>query len=117
MHLFSQSLIMTILFSCCNHVLASEPIALEGTYFVSPQYYIDAIPGAKNTHYRMVLKGQSAKELYELMETNVRIDPCTQVKSKVIDSMKCLRFENSRGYECSFSIDVKNQKIDFGIVC
>ncbi len=104
-----------ILFS--THVFATESQSLEGSFFVSPEYYIDPSPDEKDTHYRIVLVGQSAKELYELMNVDVKIDHCTEAKSKTIGKMQCLHFESGRGYTCHFSIDVKNQEIGFGLAC
>ena len=100
-----------------TYVLAIESQPLEGSFFVSPQGYIDSSPEEKNTHYRIQLKGQSAKELYDLMESEIKIDRCTEAKSKTVGAMQCFHFENKRGYECDFSIDVENQKIEFGRAC
>lgn len=102
-------------FSTAGHTVESAP--LEGTFFVSPESYIDPSPNEKNTHYRISLKGQSAKELYDLMDSEIQLDQCTGVESKTVGAMQCFLFKNKRGYECHFSIDVKNQKIEYGLAC
>ena len=103
------------LFSNAAYTVESAP--LEGSFFVSPKGYIDPSPNDKNTHYRISLKGQSAKELYDLMESKVEIDHCTGALSKRVGAMQCYFFKNKRNYECHFSIDVKNQKIEYGLAC
>ena len=102
---------------CSNAAHANESTPLEGSFFVSPKSYIDPLPKEKNTHYRINLKGESAKQLYDLMDSKIEIDHCTGAKSKTVGAMQCLFFKNNRGYECHFSIDVKNQKIEFGLAC
>ena len=116
-HMLLKPLALIFFTLSSTYVLAIESQPLEGSFFVSPQGYIDPSPEEKNTHYRILLKGQSAKELYDLMESEIKIDRCTEAKSKTVGAMQCFHFENKRGYECNFSIDVENQKIEFGRAC
>ena len=81
------------------------------------ELHVDPSPNEKDTHYRINLKGQSAKKLYDLMDSGVEVDHCTGALSKRVGAMQCFFFENQRGYECNFSIDVKNQKIEYGLAC
>jgi len=96
---------------------AIELSTLEDSFSVVPKHYTNPLPKAKDTNYLISLRGQSSEELYNLVEADIKIDPCIEAKSKTVGETRCYNFENQRGYECDFSIDVENQNIEYGHVC
>ena len=91
---------------------------ISGIYAVTAESLID--PGEddpSNSHYRIQLKGDSAKALFQAMNVEPRIDECTGASAKSIGEMQCLLFENSGTYECHFSINIDEQTIEYGVVC
>ncbi len=106
-------------------LLASSTLALAGDwkdvtgiYALTPADYLDPPPGQKgNTHFRLQLTGDSAMDLYDAMPVEPIEDECTGGMAKSIQQMRCLYFENDGTYECHFSINIAEQKIEYGIAC
>lgn len=91
---------------------------IEGIYTVTPEGYLDPSEGeARDTHYRIQLKGQSAMDLYTAMKVDPVEDECTGGRAKNIEEMQCLFFKEENTYECHFSIDIANQEIGYGVAC
>lgn len=91
---------------------------LEGIYAVTAEGYIDPMESEpKDSHYRIQLKGSSAKDLYQSMKVETVKDECTGGMAKNINNMQCLYFKAGKSYECHFSINVARQKIDYGVAC
>jgi hypothetical protein len=91
---------------------------LTGIYAITPEDYLDPPPGQKeNTHLRLQLTGDSAKGLYDSMSVEPIEDECTGGMAKTIEQMKCLYFAGDKTYECHFSINIAEQKIEYGIAC
>ena len=110
------TLLLLFLFSQAS--LSADWKNIEGIYAVTPEMYID--PGEnelKDSHFRIQLKGQSAKDLYSAMKTKPVIDECTGGMAKNIINLQCLYFKTTNTYECHFSINIAKQKIEYGVVC
>lgn len=91
---------------------------VDGIYAVTSKDYLDSSENeAGHTHYRIQLRGDSAKDLYAAMESGTIKDECTGASLKKIGDMKCLYFEESLSYECHFSIDIEKQRIEYGVAC
>lgn len=91
---------------------------IKGIYAVTSKGYLDpAEDEAKDSHYRIQLQGESAKDLYLAMKVKPVKDECTGAEAKNIDEMQCLYFKRDSMYECHFSINVENQKIEYGVAC
>ena len=112
--------IITILFA-----IAIAPIAhsadwksLNGTYAFTSNGYLDpADDEQQDSHYRIQLKGNSAKDLYEAMKVKAVKDECAGDLAKNIGNMQCLYFQRDSSYECHFSINIAKQVIEYGIAC
>lgn len=87
--------------------------ALEGQYALTGSYTSDV----GNSHFRVLLTGKTAQDLYSAMEGQIVIDDCTNAKSKTVGQMQCFFYEESKTYECDFSIDLVEQTITHGLPC
>jgi hypothetical protein len=111
-------LAFTFLFAISTVALAEDWKDLTGTYAITPEDYLDPPPGQKeNTHFRLQLTGDSAKDLYNAMSVEPIEDECTGGAAKSIRQMKCEYFAGDDTYECHFSINIAEQKIEYGIAC
>ena len=91
---------------------------LEGIYSVTSLNLIDpAIDEITDSHFRIQLKGKSAKDLYHSIKSEPIVDECTGGLARNVGDMQCLFFERDNSFECHFSINVMNQEIDYGVVC
>jgi hypothetical protein len=91
---------------------------VTGIYAITAEDYLDPPPNQKkNTHFRLQLTGDSAKDLYNSMPVEPNEDECTGGMAKHIQHMKCLYFAGDKIYECHFSINIAEQKIEYGIAC
>jgi hypothetical protein len=91
---------------------------LTGIYAITGEDYLDPPTGQKeNTHLRLQLTGDSAKDLYDSMSVEPIEDECTGGMAKHIQHMQCLYFADDNTYECHFSINIAEQNIEYGIAC
>ncbi len=91
---------------------------VQGIYAVTAEHYIDPSDDEpKDSHYRIQLKGKSAKDLYRAMKVEPVKDECTDALAKNIGDMQCLYFKGETTYECHFSINLAKQKIEYGVAC
>ena len=91
---------------------------INGIYAVTSKGYIDPSEDEqKDSHYRIQLRGKSAKDLYTAIKVKPVIDECTGGMAKNIGDMQCLYFKEGSKYECHFSIDIAKQKIEYGVAC
>jgi len=91
---------------------------LEGTAAVTAQNYLDPAPGErKDSHWRVQLSGESAKELYLAMKGRESKDECTGGVMRQAGQMRCTKLASPLRYACDFSIDLRRQKIDHGVAC
>jgi hypothetical protein len=90
---------------------------LQGQYAITAQNLEPAEDELLDTHFRIQLTGVTAKELYDSMKVPETKDECTGAARRVVGKMRCLRFEDSKWYECDFSVNVMKQKIEYGVSC
>ncbi|MEH6578573.1 MAG: hypothetical protein V7731_16040 [Amphritea sp.] len=91
---------------------------IDGIYAVTSEGYLDPAENEqKDSHYRIQLKGQSAKDLYLAMKAKPVIDECTGSMAKNVNDMQCLYYKATNTYECHFSINISKQKIEYGVAC
>lgn len=111
-------LALTFLFAMSTVAFAEDWKDVTGIYAITPEDYLDPPPGQKvDTHFRLQLTGDSAKDLYNAMSVEPIEDECTGGMAKTIQQMKCLYFASDNTYECHFSINIAEQKIEYGIAC
>ena len=87
---------------------------LEGTYAITGEYTSEV---GVRSHYRFQLNGEAAKDMYQSLKVKTTIDECTEALSKKIENMQCLYYKSGEVYECHFSINLANQKIEYGVPC
>lgn len=91
---------------------------IDGIYAITSEGYLDPSENeAVHSHYRIQLRGESAKDLYAAMEGEPVEDDCTGASLKKIGDMQCLYFEGALSYECHFSINIEEQRIEYGVAC
>ena len=99
-------------------IQASDWKAIEGVYAVTPENYLDPSGEEINdSHYRFQLKGEAARDLYNAMKAKPAKDECTGGMAKTQGEMRCIFYEQGKSYECNFSINITEQKIEYGIAC
>jgi len=87
---------------------------VEGIYSVTAK---DMVSPIEDSHYRIQLKGVSAKDLYSAMKATPQKDDCTGAIAKNIGDMQCLYYKATNNYECHFSINIAEQEIEYGVSC
>ena len=111
-------LALTLLLASSTLSYAEDWKDVTGIYAITAEDYLDPPPEQKeNTHFRLQLTGDSAKDLYNAMSVEPIEDECTGGMAKSIQQMKCLYFASDNTYECHFSINIAEQKIEYGIAC
>jgi hypothetical protein len=92
--------------------------ALSGTYAITPEFYLDpSIDEPANSHIRFQLEGDAAKDLYDALPGEAVKDDCTGQNMKSAGEVRC-RFDGGETrYECDFSINLPEQKIEYGVAC
>ena len=91
---------------------------LTGTYAVTAMYYLDPPEeDPKDSHFRIQLTGDAARELYLAMKVAEKRDECTNATAKQIGEMQCLHYKNQKKYTCAFSVNIAQQKIEYGVAC
>jgi hypothetical protein len=111
-------LVLTLLLASSTFLFASDWKDVTGIYAITPEDYLDPPPTqAPDTHFRLQLTGDSARDLYNAMSVEPIEDECTGGMAKSIQQMKCLYFAGEDSYECHFSINIAEQKIEYGIAC
>ncbi len=91
---------------------------LSGTYAVTAENYLDPSPEEpKNSHFRLQLTGSAAKELYLAIPGSPSLDECTGAQAKSSGELQCLYFKSGAKYECAFSLDLIEHKVEYGVAC
>jgi len=93
---------------------------LSGTYEFAGKEAIDPPPDQpKDTHLQLYLSGSAAKDLYNALKAKAVADECIGggAKSKFQGAIACTMHEGGKTYECSFAVDLKNQKLDSVYAC
>ncbi len=99
-------------------VQAADWQDIEGIYSVTTGHYQRDESGAVElTHYRLQLKGQSARDLYQAMAVEAVQDECTGGMAKNLQDMQCIHYLQGDTYECHFSINLTTVEIEFGVSC
>lgn len=98
--------------------LAADWKPLQGTYALTAMNYLDpADDEPKDSHLRFQLSGDVAKDVYLAMKVAEKPDECTGASSKQVGEMQCLYDKNEDNYTCHFSINLMEQRIEYGIAC
>jgi len=93
---------------------------LSGTYAIAGKDAIDPPPDQpKDTHLQLLLAGSAAKDLYNALKVKATADECTgaNAKSKFQGAIACTMLDGGKEYECSFAVDLKNQKLEAIYAC
>jgi hypothetical protein len=99
-------------------VSAADWKNLEGTYAVTGANYLDpSVEEPRDSHLRIQLTGDAARDLYLTMKVVETPDECTGAMAKRVGEMQCLFFQGEKNYECHFSVDVMKQEIEYGVAC
>lgn len=113
-----KALVIFIVMAISSTAFSANWNNIDGIYSVTSDNYMDPSENEpKNTHYRIQLKGKSAKDLYTAISVKPVRDECTGAQSKNIGEMQCLFFKESATHECHFSINIPKQKIEYGVAC
>lgn len=97
---------------------AAEWKPLSGSYAVTTENYLDpAESESRNSHFRVQLSGQAAKDLFMAMKVTESKDECTGAMAKKVEAMQCIHYASPERYVCAFSLNVMAQKIEYGVSC
>jgi hypothetical protein len=109
-----RTILIIITLTLSFHAYSAEWKKVEGIYAVTAK---DMVSPVEDSHYKIQLKGQSAKDLYNSMKASPTKNDCTGAMAKNIGEMQCLYYKTNRSYECHFSINIAEQKIEYGVSC
>ena len=115
-----RSIVTLLLLLAALPVAAWQYQSLSGQYRIAGQTVIDPPPfEARDTHLHLELSGAAARDLYNAMKVAPKPDECAGDGAliKTIGEMQCLRSEDGKEFQCSFAIDIANQKITGAGVC
>ena len=99
-------------------VTAADWEPLSGIYAVTAENYLDPSPSEpKNSHFRIQLTGNSARDLYLAIPGDAVVDDCTGGLSKTAGEPQCVYIEEGSRYDCAFSIDLVEHKVEYGVAC
>ena len=93
-------------------------VPFKGEYRVAgPLAFGDIEEGT--THFYLHLTGDSAKALFQSIDVKAIDDECAGygTKIKYIGEKQCSESANKNKYECYFSINLIDQKIERGVSC
>lgn len=98
--------------------VAADWKPVKGTYAVTAKNYLDPPEDEpKDSHIRFQLSGETAKDIYLAMKAAEKPNECTGATAKQIGEMQCLFYKNEKKYACHFSLNVLQQKIEYGVAC
>ena len=115
-----RSIITILLLLAVLPVAAWQYKSLSGQYRIAGKTVVDPPPSeAKDTHLHLALSGAAARDLYNAMKVAPKPDECAGngAMIKTVGDMQCLRSEDGKDFQCSFAIDIANQKITGASVC
>jgi len=111
-------LLLIPLIAFAADLCAADWKAVRGTYAVTARNYLDPAEGEpKDSHLRLQLSGDVAKDLYAAMKVAETKDECTGAMAKKIGEMRCLYYKADKKYACNFSIDIMRQAVEYGVAC
>ena len=118
MNLPLRSVLVAALWGCLCLAQAADWKPIQGTFAVTSATLIDpADTERKDSHIRIQLTGRTARDLFAAMKAAPVKDECTGGVAKRIGEMQCVQFRAQGRYECSFSVDIMAQKIEYGVPC
>ena len=88
---------------------------LTGSYMLAGKDAVDPPPGQpQDTHLQLYLDGDAARDLYQAMKVKAMPDECIghDAHTKFQGGIACTMHAGGKDFECSFAIDIKNQKLD-----
>lgn len=98
--------------------LAASWRDLQGSYAITAADMLDpAADAAPDTHFRLQLRGLSARDLYNAMQVTPAVDQCTGGRLKAVNNLRCVHFEDSGRYQCDFALNLLNASVEIGIPC
>ena len=109
-------ILMTLIYT---HSLGENKL-LSGSYYLGGDLNIDLQNNEPEfTHMFFYLKGDSAEDLYNLINSKPVYDFCLDDGSmtKFSGNIQCTVSKSQEKYNCYFSINPNDQKIDLGINC
>jgi hypothetical protein len=110
--------VVLVLLPVSLSVSAADWKPLSGTYAVTAENYLDpSDEEPKNSHFRLQLSGNAAKDLYRALPGKPVKDLCTGGQAKTSGELRCLYFKEQSAYECAFSIDLLESKVEYGVAC
>lgn len=115
-----RSIVTILLLLAALPVAAWQYNSLSGQYRIAGQTVIDPSPSeARDTHLHLELSDAAARDLYHAMKVDPKPDECTGngAMIKTVGEMQCLRSQDGKEFQCSFAIDIANQKITGASVC
>ena len=111
-------LLVPWLLALTSFAQAADWKPIQGTFAITAAAYLDPTDTErKDSHIRFQLKGRSARDLFAAMKAAPTKDECTGGVAKRVGDMQCVQFKEQGRYECSFSIDIVKQKIEYGVAC
>jgi hypothetical protein len=113
-----HTVLLISLSSLATLACAAEWKPLSGTFAITGENYLD--PGADepaNSHFRMQLTGDAAKDLYAAIPGASSVDACTGAQSKSAGDVRCLYIEAEDSYEYTFSVNLVERRIEYGVAC
>jgi len=114
----SMPLLLLLLTAAAADVTAADWKAVRGIYAVTANNYLDpSETEPKDSHLRLQLSGEAARELYRAMKVRESRDECTGAIAKKVGEMQCLFYRGEKRYACHFSIDIMRQMVEYGIAC
>ena len=91
---------------------------LDGSYAITAPDMLAPGPDAPpDSHFRLQLRGLTARDLYNAMQVAPVTDECTGGRLKAAEDLRCVFFEDSGRYQCDFSIDLRDGSLDLGLPC
>jgi hypothetical protein len=112
------ALVVVLICSAAFDVASADWKAIRGTYAMTPKNYLDPPEDEpKDSHLRVRLSGEPARELYSAMKVPEKPDECTGALAKQVGAMQCLFYKGDKRYACHFAIDIMQQKIEHGVAC
>lgn len=113
-----KPLLFLVLMAASVCLWAADWKPVKGTYAVTAKNYLDpSEEEPKDSHVRFQLSGETAKDLYLAMKVAEKPDECTGATAKQVGEMQCLYYKNEKKYACSFSLNVPQQRIEYGVAC
>ena len=110
-----------ILFAIVVGVAFAGPSkSLTGSYIIGGKTLVDPPANEpKDTHLQIFLTGDSAKDLYQSMRVKPVADQCLLDGSvtKFLGGTACTMHVGGKAYECSFSVNIRSQRIESAYVC